>query len=120
MSNQVDAEVKEIFDEALARYKQGAKTYGVFDKYTDPRNFLKEAEEELLDTIIYTTFEIAKIRTLNNKLNSLMEDLGKRLSGQNDHDHDHINTGQDGPDAKVIDEPHYEPFTISVEGDDYR
>ncbi len=81
MAEQIDAEVKGIFEEAFERYKAGEKTYGVFDKEKDPRDFIREAEEELLDTIVYAAFEIARIRALNNKLKSLMEDLSKRLSG---------------------------------------
>ena len=81
MAEQVDAEVKGIFEEALRRYKTGEQTYGVFDKDNDPRDLLKEAEEEMLDVIVYMAFEIARARGLRSRLDSIYALLSKRLTG---------------------------------------
>lgn len=81
MAEQVDAEVKGIFEEALRRYKKGEQTYGVFDKDNDPRDLLKEAEEEMLDVMVYMAFEIARARGLREKLDSVHALLSRRLTG---------------------------------------
>lgn len=81
MAEQVDAEVKGIFEEALRRYKKGEQTYGVFDKDNDPRDLLKEAEEEMLDVMVYMAFEIARARGLRSRLDSVHALLSKRLTG---------------------------------------
>ena len=81
MAEQVDTEVKAIFEEAFGRYKTGEQTYGVFDKDNDPRDLLKEAEEEMLDVIVYMAFEIARARGLRSRLDSIYALLSKRLTG---------------------------------------
>lgn len=66
----IDAKVRGVFDDAHARYMKAEQSYGALDIGTDPRDFLKEAEEELLDLINYAAFEIMKIRALNERLNA--------------------------------------------------
>lgn len=80
MAEQVDAEVKGIFEEAPRRYKKGEQTYGVFDKDNDPRDLLKEAEEEMLDVMVYMAFEIARARGLRSRLDSVHAQLSRRLT----------------------------------------
>lgn len=66
-----DAVVRRVLDDAFAKYREGEKKHGVLDIDADPRNFLVEAERELLDAIVYACIEIARIRELNKKLNYL-------------------------------------------------
>ena len=40
----------------------------VFRPETDTRDLLQEAEEELLDTVVYAAFQIIKIRRVREKL----------------------------------------------------
>lgn len=66
-----DAIVKGILDDAFSKYRKGEEKHGVIDLDNDPRNFLEEAEDELLDAIVYMAFEIRRIRALNILLNNL-------------------------------------------------
>lgn len=68
MKDKADSEIQGILGEAFGRYRGGEKTYGVFDKCTDTRDFFNEAEEELLDMIVYAAFQIAKLRALKEKM----------------------------------------------------
>lgn len=69
----VDKETTAIFEDAFKRYKLGESRYGVFDKDTDPRDFLLEGEEELLDLMVYANFEIARIRALKKRIRSVLD-----------------------------------------------
>ena len=68
-----DKETRGIFEDAFGRYKLGESRYGVFDKDTDPRDFLLEGEEELLDLMVYANFEIARIRALKKRIRSVLD-----------------------------------------------
>ncbi len=70
----MDREVRSIFDDALQKYHEGEKKYGELDIMKDPRNFLAEAEAELLDTMNYLAFEIIRIRRVNAMLNKLIQE----------------------------------------------
>ena len=72
--NDMDREVRSIFDDALQKYHEGEKKYGELDIMKDPRNFLAEAEAELLDTMNYLAFEIIRIRRVNAMLNKMIRD----------------------------------------------
>ncbi len=73
----MDREVRSIFDDALQKYHEGEKKYGELDIMKDPRNFLAEAEAELLDTMNYLAFEIIRIRRVNAMLNKLIQERGE-------------------------------------------
>ena len=51
----------DIFNKAIERQKQGLKTYGEFKPEKDKRDLFNEIEEELLDVINYSYFQILKI-----------------------------------------------------------
>ena len=51
-----------VLEEAFARMDRGQKTYGPFRPETDPRDLRREAEEELLDAIVYCYFAILALR----------------------------------------------------------
>ena len=53
-----------IIREALSKYEQGKIEYGEIDLATDKRDFIDEAEKELLDCINYCVFQILKLRKL--------------------------------------------------------
>lgn len=57
-SNDIEAVIRE----ALNRYDAGRLEHGQLDLSTDKRDFLYEAEQELLDVINYACFEIMKLR----------------------------------------------------------
>lgn len=50
-----------IFAEALRKYHHGAAKYGTFDPATDQRDFIREAEAEILDAINYLAMFLLKI-----------------------------------------------------------
>jgi len=56
--------LKGVIKEALERYKEGRNEYGSLDLSTDKRDFLQEAQEELLGAINYCAFEILKLRRI--------------------------------------------------------
>lgn len=76
-----DIRVECVLRDAFYKYREGEKKYGPLDRSTDPRNFLKEAEAELLDAIVYMAFEVLRLRDLDARLNEtlrrmpLIEDL---------------------------------------------
>lgn len=54
--------MKEIFDEAMRKYENGAEKYGEFNPATDQRDLLHEAEQEILDGINYLAMFLVKMR----------------------------------------------------------
>lgn len=58
--------IEAVIAEALAKYEAGRKAYGQLDLDTDSRDFLLEAEAELLDCINYCVFQIIKLRGIKD------------------------------------------------------
>ena len=56
-----------VFDEAVSRAKLGHYRYGEFDPERDYRDLFKEAEEELLDALVYLGFMVMKINRIRKK-----------------------------------------------------
>ena len=54
--------IEAVIKEALNRYESGRRKYGELDLSGDNRDFLKEAEQELLDCINYCVFQILRLR----------------------------------------------------------
>ena len=54
----------EIFTAALRKFERGAAKYGTFDPATDGRDFLQEAEAEILDALNYLAMFLVKVRTI--------------------------------------------------------
>lgn len=54
--------IEAVIREALNRYGRGRLEHGQLDLERDKRDFLKEAEQELLDCINYCVFQILKLR----------------------------------------------------------
>ncbi|OGP65585.1 MAG: hypothetical protein A3K22_03510 [Deltaproteobacteria bacterium RBG_16_42_7] len=54
--------IEAVIQEALNKYETGRRKYGELDLSKDNRDFLKEAEQELLDCINYCVFQILKLR----------------------------------------------------------
>lgn len=82
MSSAADRAVERILKDAMEKYRAGELKHGPLNITTDPRNFLKEAEGELLDRIVYTAFEIWRIRRLSDRLDRTLEGMEARLSGR--------------------------------------
>ena len=57
----------EIFTAALRKFERGAAKYGTFDPATDARDFLQEAEAEVLDAINYLGMFLLKVRAMQRK-----------------------------------------------------
>ena len=55
-------DIEAVIREALNRYGRGRLEHGQLDLSRDKRDFLKEAEQELLDCINYCVFQILKLR----------------------------------------------------------
>jgi hypothetical protein len=56
-----------VFAEALGKFQQGEAKYGAFDPTTDRRDFIREAEAEILDAINYLAMFLVKLRTMREK-----------------------------------------------------
>ena len=56
------ARLESVVAEAFARLEAGRSVYGSFDAAADPRDLRLEAEEELLDAIVYAYLAILKLR----------------------------------------------------------
>ena len=63
MGNRIEA----VFEAAFAKFSQGELKHGPFDPGTDQRDFLQEAENEILDAINYLAMFLVKIRALKNE-----------------------------------------------------
>jgi len=57
-------DIARVINEALSRYKAGRREYGQLDLTVDKRDFIREAEQELLDCINYCVFQIIKLRSV--------------------------------------------------------
>jgi hypothetical protein len=57
-------DIEGIIREALKRYEQGRLEHGQLDLSTDKRDFISEAEQELLDCINYCVFQILILRRI--------------------------------------------------------
>jgi len=64
MSEVKPEQIETVIEEALSRYTGARAKYGPLDLDTDRRDFLVEAEEELLDCINYCVFQILKLRRM--------------------------------------------------------
>lgn len=53
-----------VIREALKRYEAGRKEHGQLDLDADKRDFISEAEQELLDCINYCVFQDLRLRRL--------------------------------------------------------
>ena len=54
--------IEAVIKEALNRYESGRIKYGSLDLSRDDRDFINEAEQELLDCINYCVFQILRLR----------------------------------------------------------
>ena len=54
--------IEAVIKEALNRYESGRRKYGELDLSRDDRDFINEAEQELLDCINYCVFQILRLR----------------------------------------------------------
>lgn len=64
---EVTAEMIEtVIRKALRRYEAGRLEHGQLDLATEKRDFLHEAEQELLDCINYCIFQILRLRSLKD------------------------------------------------------
>jgi len=61
------ARVMAVFAKATTRMQGGAKTYGEFRPATDPRDMYHEAQEEILDAIVYLGMQYLKLDEMRRK-----------------------------------------------------
>jgi hypothetical protein len=59
-------DIERIIREALKRYDAGRIEHGDLDFSTDQRDFVHEAEQELLDCINYCAFQVLRLRRRGN------------------------------------------------------
>ncbi|MBI3755395.1 MAG: hypothetical protein HY265_04440 [Deltaproteobacteria bacterium] len=55
-------DIEIVINEAIGKYKKGRDKYGSLALVRDKRNFINEAEQELLDCINYCVFQILRLR----------------------------------------------------------
>lgn len=60
----METQIEGIIKEALNKHQAGKAKYGELDISTDKRDFIHEAEQELLDCINYCVFQIVRLRAL--------------------------------------------------------
>ena len=70
-------DVEIIIKEATARYNTGRAEHGQLDISRDRRDFISEAEQELLDSINYIVFLILKLRSTRDKVAILRDSTGE-------------------------------------------
>lgn len=58
--------IEAVIKEALNRYNTGRLKYGNLDLSRDQRDFIHEAEQELLDCINYCVFQILRLRGIKH------------------------------------------------------
>ena len=73
--------LSEVFTAALQKFERGAAKYGTFEPATDTRDFLKEAEAEVLDAINYLAMFLVKMR--NMKRNKVGTGWGQNDNSEN-------------------------------------
>jgi hypothetical protein len=57
-------DIEAVIREALNKYEAGRLEHGELDLSNDKRDFIHEAEQELLDCINYCVFQILRLRGL--------------------------------------------------------
>ncbi len=58
--------IEAVIREAINRYDVGRCKYGELDLSRDDRDFINEAEQELLDCINYCVFQILRLRGIKD------------------------------------------------------
>ncbi len=61
-------DLKEIFEQALDKYRVGELKYGEFEPLADQRDLLKEAEAEILDAINYLAMQLIRLRKFQKQI----------------------------------------------------
>lgn len=70
--------IEVVIREALIKYDNGRAKYGPLSLDTDGRDFLQEAEAELLDCINYCVFQILRLRgAKRSRIDPLTKNLRK-------------------------------------------
>ncbi len=59
--------IEAIIREAVSKFEIGRLKHGELDLSTDKRDFIHEAEQELLDCINYCVFQILRLRRIKEK-----------------------------------------------------
>lgn len=57
-------DIEQVIRQALDKFEAGRLEHGQLDLSSDPRNFIDESIEEMLDAINYLTFQIIRLRSL--------------------------------------------------------
>ena len=60
-------QLNKVFEAAAEKFLKGAAKYGTFNPATDTRDFLSEAEAEILDAINYLAMLLMKMEAMKNK-----------------------------------------------------
>lgn len=59
-------DIEAVIRQALLKYEKGRLELGQLDLSSDPRNFIDESIEEMLDAINYLTFQIIRLRSIRD------------------------------------------------------
>lgn len=58
--------IEAVIRQAIDKYERGRLEHGQLDLAVDKRDFLNEAEAELLDLINYAVFEVLRLRMIRS------------------------------------------------------
>lgn len=58
----MDNRIEAVFEAALMKFRKGESDHGVYDPATDRRDFLEEADAEILDAINYLAMFLMRMR----------------------------------------------------------
>ena len=72
LASMPDERVRKVLDMAFDKYRKGEEKHGVIDLENDPRNFIREAKNELLDNIVYSCFQVEKLDRIERGLKNLL------------------------------------------------
>lgn len=61
------ARLIKVFSQAVDRMKAGSADYGEYDPRTDTRDMYHEAQEEILDAIVYLGMEYMRLDDLRHR-----------------------------------------------------
>ena len=61
----------QVFSKAVDRMKAGSEEYGEYDPATDTRDMYQEAQEEVLDVMVYMGMEYLRLEEMRGRYSDM-------------------------------------------------